>query len=359
MAGGTGGHVFPALAVAQDLQKKGWDVQWLGTQAGLEATIVPKANLPLHIISVKGLKGSGWIRWCCAPFSLLKACFQAARIFLNVKPTLAIGMGGFASGPGGVVAWLFRYPLLIHEQNALAGLTNRCLLPVATRVLAGFPDAFGTQKKVVCTGNPVRSDLLNLDSPSVRLNNREGPIRLLVIGGSRGALALNEVLPSALAQMAEEQRPDIWHQTGANRERSTQSAYEKLGINATVSAFIENMSEAYLWADFVVCRAGALTIAELSAVGIGSLLVPYPYAADDHQTHNARFLERVGAAKIMPQAEMTPSKLADLLSRLFVDRSKLRQMAEAAYTVAKRNALIDMSLYCEEMGNDAYKKIRT
>lgn len=357
MAGGTGGHIFPALALAHYLQAKGWDVQWMGTKAGLEADIVPKHQIPLHFISVQGLRGTGVIRLLKAPFYLLLALMQALKVLLSIKPTLVVGMGGFVSGPGGVAAWLLRRPLVICEQNAIAGFTNECLSRLATKVLEGFPHSFKGTKKAVYTGNPVREVFLKAKVPSVRFSNRTGPIRLLIVGGSRGALALNTLTPEAIQLLPEDKRPEVWHQAGGNRDEQTRKAYEKAGVVARVEPFIDDMVAAYEWADLVLCRSGALTVAELSAVGVGSILVPYPYAVDNHQWHNGRFLEQAGAAVLISQKDLTPKRLSQELSQKFEGRGHLQIMAEAAYEVAKRDALTEIGLRCEECGEYAFKKV--
>jgi UDP-N-acetylglucosamine--N-acetylmuramyl-(pentapeptide) pyrophosphoryl-undecaprenol N-acetylglucosamine transferase len=348
MAGGTGGHVFPALAIAHHLQKEGWDVHWLGTQAGLEATIVPKANIPIHYIEVRGLRKKGLLGWCLAPFRLLVAVLQSLRIIYQLKPDVVLGMGGFISGPGGLGAWLLRCPLIIHEQNAIVGLTNRVLSCVADRVLEAFPGAFSPKTKAICTGNPIREKLLDLAIPSVRFKERQEPCRLLVLGGSQGALALNQICPLALKKIPVEKRPVVWHQAGGKHEALTQAAYTAAGVSAKIEPFIEDMAAAYAWADLVLCRSGALTVTELATVGVGSILVPYPFAVDDHQTANGRFLEKVGAAQLIDQSELKAENLAEVFLELFSDRDRLLKMAEAAYQIAKRNAVNEVSRYCEE-----------
>lgn len=350
MAGGTGGHVFPALAVARRLQEKGCEIHWLGTKDGLEADIVPKAAISIHYISVKGLRRKGKLAWVLAPFQVMIALFQSLRVILQVKPKVVLGMGGFVSGPGGIAAWLMRCPLVIHEQNAIVGMTNRWLAPVANQVLEAFPGAFPPTAKATCIGNPVREELLALEGPSSRFQNRVGPIRLLILGGSRGALALNQLCPLALQTIISDKRPEVWHQTGAGLDIATREAYQSKGVSARVEPFIDNMAEAYAWADLVLCRAGALTIAELTAVGVGSILVPYPYAVDDHQTHNGHFLKEAGAAKLMQQSELTKEILAKFLVELSEDRNKLLVMAEIARNLAYRDALTKVVTVCEKVG---------
>lgn len=346
-AGGTGGHVFPALAVAECLRSRGVPVVWLGTRRGLEARLVPAAGIPIEWLEVTGLRGHGWKRRLMAPFMLLRALWQSLAVLRRIRPRAVLGMGGFVSGPGGVAARLLRIPLVIHEQNALAGMTNRWLARwFATRVLAGFPDTF-PQAEVV--GNPVRPAIAGLADPAERFAGRNRVGRLLVLGGSQGARALNETLPTALALMPAEQRPQVWHQSGAEGEAMTREGYSTVGLKARVEPFIEDMALAYGWADLVVCRAGALTVAELAAAGLGAVLVPYPYAVDDHQTANARFLVDAGAALLLPQPELSPERLADILSELCTDRERLLSMATAARSRARPDAAERLATRCLEV----------
>ena len=337
MAGGTGGHVFPALAVAEQLRASGYPVAWLGTHAGLEARVVPVHGIPMYWIKVKGLRGKGALRLLAAPFMLVWSLLQAAGVLLQVRPAAVLGMGGYATGPGGVAAWLFRRPLIIHEQNSVAGLTNRLLLPLAHPVLEAFP---GSLKNAIHTGNPVRRSIAEIPFCEPDLRSRRP--RLLVVGGSLGATVLNEQVPAALAELGQQQQPEVWHQTGSGHIDEARKAYDAVGVEVRLDAFIEDMSAAYQWADLVLCRAGALTVAELAAVGVASILVPYPYAVDDHQTANARHLVDAGAAVLMPQSQMTPRRLAEQLKllqqaeRLVEMPRKARQkaMPEAAQRVA-------------------------
>jgi len=323
MAGGTGGHVFPALAVAEQLRAQGIPVAWMGTRDGLEARVVPPTGIPLHWVDVKGLRGKGLVRWFSAPFMLLSAAWQAMRVIRSVRPIAVLGMGGFVTGPGGIMAWLLRKPLLIHEQNAVAGLTNRLLAPFAKRVLAGFPNSLRGAEH---TGNPVRASLIGVER---HVYSRERQPRLLVVGGSLGAAAFNEIVPRALASLESAKRPEVWHQTGLKHLESAQASYRDAGVAARIDAFIEDMAAAYVWADLVLCRSGALTIAELAAVGVASILVPYPHAVDDHQTLNARYLTDAGAALLMPQTEMSAAHLAQELA--LVNRpDQLQRMADKA-----------------------------
>jgi UDP-N-acetylglucosamine--N-acetylmuramyl-(pentapeptide) pyrophosphoryl-undecaprenol N-acetylglucosamine transferase len=354
MAGGTGGHVFPALALARLLRASSREVIWLGTQRGLEARVVPAENFPIEWLSVGGLRGKGVTTLLAAPWRLVHALWQALAIVRRHRPAVVVGMGGFVTGPGGLAAWLCRRPLLIHEQNAIAGFTNRCLAPLAREVLTAFPGAFGPRRRTRLIGNPVRVDIAALPAPAQRLAGREGAIRLLVVGGSLGAMSLNQAVPQALALLARSggaaPRFEIRHQAGEKHLDSARAAYAGAGVVAEVTAFIADMAEAFGWADLVICRAGALTIAELAAAGVAALLVPYPHAVDDHQTHNARFLVDAGAARLMADASLTPELLADELRALCADRAGLLAMAEAARRVAKPAAaqqLLDACLAAE------------
>lgn len=350
MAGGTGGHVFPALACAQELIRRGAQVHWLGSQKGMERELVGRAGLSMSLISVEGLRGKGKLALVLAPFKLSQAILQALAVVRRIRPDCVLGMGGFASGPGGFAAWLLRRPLVIHEQNAIAGYTNRILARLATKVLEAFPDSFGPGV-ATCVGNPVRVDIASLDEPERRLSARQGRVRLLVLGGSRGAAAINECLPQALALLPEEIRPEVIHQSGQGQLEKTQGAYVACGIGGDVRPFIDDMKAVYDWADLVVCRAGALTLAELCSVGLGAVLVPYPHAVDDHQTANARYLEANGAAVLMPQAQMTPQRLAEVLAELLGDRKRLVQMAQSARALAQPAATSAVVDYCVEAMN--------
>lgn len=352
MAGGTGGHVFPALAVAERLRMRGIPVVWIGTQKGLEATLVPKAGIPLETITVAGLRGKGFRRAITMPVMLVRALWQAKALLRGLHPGVVLGMGGFASGPGGLAARWLGFPLVIHEQNAIAGLTNRWLAPFAQRVLAAFPNTFPAARKALTVGNPVREQIGLLPPPDERFAGRTGPLRLLILGGSQGALALNQRVPQALALLEEHERPLVWHQAGGQLQQAAEQAYQAAGISARLTPFIEDMAEAYGWADLVLCRAGALTVAELAAAGVASILVPFPFAVDDHQTANAQFLARSGAAFLCPQAELTAENLASRLRELQNDRSQLLSMAEAARQLAKLEAAERVALVCLEQMHD-------
>jgi UDP-N-acetylglucosamine--N-acetylmuramyl-(pentapeptide) pyrophosphoryl-undecaprenol N-acetylglucosamine transferase len=348
MAGGTGGHVFPALAVAAELTRLGVPVAWLGTDQGLEARVVPAAGYSLTPIRVSGLRGKGLLRVFFAPFMLGIALLQALRAFLRLRPLAVLGMGGFAAGPGGLIAWLLRRPLLIHEQNSVPGLTNRLLAPLARVVLEGFPGSMPASRQAVAVGNPVRAGIAALAAPETRFAGRGGPLRLLVIGGSLGAQALNRVLPQAIGRLPVATRPQVHHQTGQSDVAGVQQSYRELGCEARVEAFIEDMAAAYAWADLVVCRSGALTVAELAAAGVGSILVPFPHATDDHQTGNARYLADAGAALLMPQEQLSSDWLADTLARFAGQRDKLLDMARRARELARPDAARRVALLCLE-----------
>ena len=350
MAGGTGGHVFPALAVAAELRARGAEVFWLGTRRGLEAKLVPDAGIAMEWVSVAGLRGKGAPALLLAPFRLLLASLQVLAIILRRRPTVVLGMGGFVTGPGGVVTWLLRKPLVIHEQNSIAGMTNRWLAPLAQRVCAAFPNTF-KRKDVLQTGNPVRREISALPAPAQRFAARDGAINLLVLGGSLGARALNEMVPAAVAMM--NTRPVIWHQTGARHLDEARVMYERAGVNARIVPFVDDMAEAYAWADLVVCRAGALTVAELAAAGVGAVLVPYPHAVDDHQTHNAQYLVSAGAAVVAQQRDLTPQKLSELLAPFCGEGARVRllAMAEAARRRAQTDAAARVAEQCLEVAH--------
>jgi UDP-N-acetylglucosamine--N-acetylmuramyl-(pentapeptide) pyrophosphoryl-undecaprenol N-acetylglucosamine transferase len=354
MAGGTGGHVFPALAVAAELSARGVAVAWLGTRRGLEAHVVPAAGYPLMTMRVSGLRGKGVLRLLLAPFMLMVALWQALVIQLRLRPSAVLGMGGFAAGPGGVIAWLLRRPLLIHEQNSVAGMTNRWLAPLAHTVMEAFPGSMPAKRHPLHTGNPVRTGITQLPAPAERFAARSGALRVLVIGGSLGARVLNETVPAAVQQLASADSLQLHHQTGKHDVASVQAAYAALGVDARVEAFVEDMAAAYAWADLVICRSGALTVAELAVVGVASVLVPYPYATDDHQTGNARFLADAGAAILMPQSTLSADRLAGLLADFSQQRDMLEEMAGRARALALPDAARRVATLClQAAGIDA------
>lgn len=353
MAGGTGGHVFPALAVADILRKSGAHVEWLGTPRGIENSLVPAANIELHHISVEGVRGKGVLGLIKAPFLIVLAVLQAVSVFKKVKPNVVIGFGGFASGPGGLAAKLLSKPLVIHEQNAIAGTTNRLLSKIATRVLAAFDGAFAVAKvDAQVVGNPVREIIANLPTPAERYDERtekKEALHLLVLGGSLGAKAINDLVPQALAKLPAHERPVVRHQAGKNHLEATIANYMQHQVNAKVDAFVDDMAAAYAWADIVICRAGALTVSELAAAGVASLLIPLPTAIDDHQTYNAKILVNAGAGIVMAQQELTAEKLAALLIDQLHERANLKPMATNARSLALPQAAETVATICVEV----------
>jgi UDP-N-acetylglucosamine--N-acetylmuramyl-(pentapeptide) pyrophosphoryl-undecaprenol N-acetylglucosamine transferase len=347
MAGGTGGHIFPALSVADYVRAQGWNVVWLGSRAGMEGRIVPQHGYTAAWIRFTGLRGKGLLRAALLPLNLGIACWQSARAIFLHRPDVVLGMGGYIAFPGGMMASLLHRPLAIHEQNSVAGLANRMLSKVADRILVAFPDALGRGGGATWTGNPVRADIGALPPPEIRYAGRSGPLRLLVIGGSLGAQVLNDVVPAALALIPAEQRPSVTHQSGTAHIEALQASYRRAGVEAELLPFIDDMAARYAQADLVICRAGASTIAELAAAGIAAVLVPYPRAVDDHQTHNARFLADRDAAVLVPQSEMTPPKLASLLSSLTHER--LLEMARAARAAGRPDATRAVAHACMEL----------
>lgn len=348
MAGGTGGHVFPALAVARQMHDMGMSVSWLGTRNGIEARLIPQENfIDLHYLSVMGLRNQGLRRLLQSPFKIGMACIQAAKVILAVKPNLVLGMGGFASGPGGLMAKLMRYPLVIHEQNAVPGLTNRMLSVLAVRILQAFPGTFNvnsTNKKYCVTGNPVRQEITAIDEPALRYEHRSDPqgINVLVLGGSQGAVALNEVVPPSLVEPFKQAQTrglhlNIWHQAGRDKDEKTAAAYQLCSVPARVTPFVVDMDKAYAWADLVIARSGALTVSEIQQAGVAAIFVPYPAATDDHQTKNAQFLAQEGAAIVLNQKNLSVENLTQIIVDL-LDKTKLKTMAIAARKNAPHNA---------------------
>ena len=352
MAGGTGGHVYPALAVARALQAHSRDVVWLGTHRGLESRVVPEAGIDIEWISIKGLRRKGVLAILIAPLQIGWALLQSLAVILRRRPAAVLGMGGFVSGPGGVAAWLTRRPLVIHEQNAAAGMTNRLLARLARVVLQAFPGSFNSSVRAETVGNPVREDIAAVPVPEARYAEREGRLRLLVLGGSQGALALNRTVPAALARLPENLRPLVRHQCGAATIEKAREAYVAAGLDADLVPFIEDMASAYAWADLVVCRAGALTVAELCAVGVPAVFVPYPSAVDDHQTANARPMAEAGAAAIIQEAELSDASLADELKRWLTSRTDLLGRAQRARQLARPQALQRITELCLQLAGD-------
>ncbi len=345
MAGGTGGHVFPALALARRLREESIEVIWLGTRRGIEARLVPAQGIPIEWLSIGGLRGKGMATRLAAPWRLAVALWQALRVMWRRRPSVVVGLGGFVTGPGGVAAWLTRRPLVIHEQNAIAGFTNRSLAHLAREVLEAFPGSFSAGVRTRAIGNPVRREIAALPAPAERLGARKGPVRLLVIGGSQGAVRLNTVVPYALARVTGI-RFDVRHQAGERWYEACRQSYADAGVAAQVTAFIDDMAEAYAWADLAVCRSGALTVSELAAAGLGAVLVPFPAAVDDHQTYNARYLVRAGAAVLMADRELTAERLAAELERLCADRTRLIDMAGKARSLARVDATEQLAAAC-------------
>ena len=350
MAGGTGGHVFPALAVAEVLRDRNVVVTWLGTRRGIEAKLVPEHGFPIDFIDVEGVRGRGVMKLLKAPFVLMKSLWQSIGVIRSQKPEVVLGLGGFASGPGGVAARLLGLPLVIHEQNAVAGTTNTLLAKIANRILEAFPGALPRGEWV---GNPVRKaieDLPALDEDEIADGvSSDLPIQLLVLGGSLGASAINQQVPKALALLPGEVAIEVRHQCGRAHQSDTESAYEAAGVKASIEPFIADMAEAYEWADVVICRAGALTVAELTAAGVGALLIPYPHAIDDHQTKNGEWLVEQKAALLMQQSDLTPEKLAAQITEWSTDRTKLQSMAVNARAMAKSGVAESVADICMEV----------
>lgn len=344
MAGGTGGHVYPAMAVADHLQAEGWRIVWLCTEGGMENKLIEGKGYSKAMIHMQGVRGKGLLGWLMLPVKLIKAFSQSRRAIKQHQPNVVLGMGGFAAFPGGFMAKLMGKPLVIHEQNSVAGLTNKVLEKLADHVLAAFPAAFGNA--AILVGNPVRSDIAQLPAPELRFSGREGVLRILVVGGSLGAHALNEVIPQALAKLPLEHRPQVVHQSGAKHIEVLKANYEKAGVAVDARAFIDDMATMYAWADFVICRSGALTVAEVSAVGLGALMVPFPFAVDDHQTTNAAYLAEAGAAILVQQKELSVEKLADILSGL--NRVQCLKMARQARALGKPEATANVATICRE-----------
>jgi len=344
MAGGTGGHIFPALAVADVLRADGWKVTWLGAPNSMEAELVPKHGYEVAWVRFSGLRGKGLVRKLMLPFNLLVALWQSAVAMFRYRPDVVLGMGGYITFPGGVMSALLRKPLVIHEQNSIAGMSNKALAKLAQKVLSGFPDVL---KHAQWVGNPVRDSIAALPEPQQRYAARSGVLNVLVVGGSLGAQAINECLPRALFCMPRELEPRVIHQTGKKHFAEVQDLYQQAGIEAEVKPFLDDMAQYYGWADVVICRAGALTVAELAAAGVASILIPFPYAVDDHQTGNAKFLSDKGAAILLPQTELEAQHLATLLEQM--TRDKALSMAQAARALAQPAAAQRVAQICKEL----------
>ncbi|MDZ4142664.1 MAG: undecaprenyldiphospho-muramoylpentapeptide beta-N-acetylglucosaminyltransferase [Methylotenera sp.] len=350
MAGGTGGHVYPAMAVADYLKNMGWNIVWLCTEGGMENRLIENSGYEKAMIAMRGVRGKGLLGWMLLPVKLAKAFAQSIAAIRKHQPDVVLGMGGFAAFPGGLMAKLLGKPLVIHEQNSVAGLTNKVLYKFATRVLTAFPAAFAkktNEGKALLVGNPVRADIAALPLPEVRFAGREGALHLLVVGGSLGAQALNEVLPQTLALLPVGQRPQVVHQAGIKHIEALKNNYENAGVDADAKAFIDDMASMYAWADFVICRSGALTVAEVSAVGLGSLMVPFPFAVDDHQTTNAAYLAEQGAAFVVQQKDFNVEKLQKILNGL--NREVCIDMAIKARALGKPEATVNVATICIEV----------
>ncbi len=346
MAGGTGGHVFPGLAVANYLKTAGWRVVWLGTQSGMEARLVPQHGIDMKTIDFSGLRGKGVMTWVTLPLRLLRAFWQSIKVLREVKPNVVLGMGGYPAFPGGMMASLMNQSLLIHEQNSVPGLTNKVLARIADKVLLGFPEAI-KNNNATFSGNPVREEISRLATPEERFQSQGGKLKLLVIGGSLGAQVLNTIVPEALKLLPQDKRPSVIHQAGAKHLETLKQNYGEMIEDVELVDFIDDMAACYADCDIVICRAGALTISELAAVGVASILVPYPYAVDDHQTKNAEFLSNNNAAFLLPQNELTAKKIEHIL--LNNTREDLLEMARAARLLAKPDATQLVAQTCIEM----------
>ncbi len=351
MAGGTGGHVFPAIAVAQELQERGYTIAWLGTRRGLEASVVPEKGFPIHFINAVGVRGKSLVEIIKAPFVIAQGLLQALGVMLKLKPVSVLGMGGFVTVPGGVACWLLRKPLVLHEQNAYAGTANRFLSRFAQRLLQGFSGAFANGERL---GNPVRQEIAVLSEETVGDIAQQQTLNLLVLGGSLGAQAINEALPGALNKLAEDIRPCVLHQTGKTTYEKTLQVYEQQGLaidgeTISVKPFIDDMSVAYQWADLVLCRAGAITTAEIACAGLPAVFVPFPYATDDHQTKNAEYFVEHNAALLLPQSKLDENSLSKQLSDLLNDRSRLSAMAKQARGLAEPQAAQKVADVCEQV----------
>jgi len=344
MAGGTGGHIFPGLAVAHALREQGWRVHWLGAPGSMEERLVPPQGFPLETIDFAGVRGKGLLTLALLPLSLLKAFAQALSVVRRVKPDVVIGLGGYISFPGGMMAVLAGKPLILHEQNSVAGMANKVLASVADKVFAAFPNAL---PKAQWVGNPLRQAFLQQPEPAERFAGRSGPLKVLVVGGSLGAKALNDIVPQAVALLPAESRPQVVHQSGAKQIDALRANYAAAGVQAELTPFIEDTAQAFADADLVICRAGASTVTELAAVGVAAIYVPFPHAVDDHQTTNAHFMVDAGGGWLMPQPALNAQKLAEMLQNM--QRSTLLNVALKAKTMQKIHAAREVVAACEEL----------
>lgn len=352
MAGGTGGHVFPALAVAAAMQSAGYAIAWLGNPEGIEANYAKQNNYQFFPLNISGLRGKGIKAKLLAPWKVLNAVRQASKIIREYQPDLVIGMGGYVSGPGGLASWLLRKPLLIHEQNTIAGVTNRILAKFAKRVMQTFPNTFKAKPHIVVTGNPVREAILNIPEPKLRFAERDPQLlKILVLGGSQGAQAINQVIPATLHVLCGQINFQVWHQTGKRDFAATQGIYKAHNLPGKVEAFIDDMAAAYAWADVVVARAGATTVCELAVAGCASILIPYPYAVDDHQTQNAKYLADQGAAKLHQESTLNNRVLSSELAELMAQPQQLLDMAQKARELAVPDATAKIVAECTQILN--------
>ena len=341
MAGGTGGHIFPGLAVAQYLRICGWNVSWLGNQSGMEYRLVKSCDFPFEAVEFGGLRGKGLKAKIMLPINLVRACFQSWRIMRRLKPNVVLGMGGYITFPGGLVTKFLKRPLVLHEANSVAGSANRALAKIAMRTLTGFPN---TMERAEWVGNPIREEFDHIQKPEARYHDRQGPLSILVVGGSLGAAALNENIPAALALIPKDVRPSVIHQAGDKHLADLQKRYAELGVEADIRPFIDDMPTAFANADLVICRSGAMTVSELAACGVASCLIPFPHAIDDHQTANAKFLSDAGAAVLLPQQSLNPQYLALMIQNF--NRSDLKDMAIRAHALAKTHATQRVAEVC-------------
>ena len=344
MAGGTGGHIFPGLAVAESLREAGWRVHWLGVPGNMESQWVPQRGFAFEPVEFGGVRGKGIVSLALLPMRLLKAFWQSIQVVRRVKPDVVVGLGGYITFPGGMMSVLLGKPLVLHEQNSVAGMANRVLAGVADCIFTAFPNVL---KKAVWVGNPLRQDFLNKPAPAERFAGRSGPLKLWVVGGSLGAQALNEIVPKALALLPEHKRPVVVHQSGAKQIDALRSNYEKAGVQAELTPFIEDTAQAFAQADLIICRSGASTVTEIAAVGAAAIYVPFPFAVDDHQTTNAQFLVAEGGGWLMPQADLTPQALADKLES--ITREELLACAEKAWALKKTQATREVVAACEAL----------
>jgi UDP-N-acetylglucosamine--N-acetylmuramyl-(pentapeptide) pyrophosphoryl-undecaprenol N-acetylglucosamine transferase len=349
MAGGTGGHIFPGLAVAEVMTARGWRVVWMGTRTGMEAELVPSNGYEMAWVRFQGVRGKGLVAFMLLPSRLLIAFWQAAAIMRRMRPNVVLGMGGYIAFPGGMMAAFLGHPLVVHEQNAIAGTTTRLLAKLADRVLTSFASAFSPRDRALVTGNPIRAALSKVPHPEMRFGQRQGSLRITVLGGSLGALALNETLPKVFAALGANDRPEIVHQGGRQHAATLEAAYRSVSVDARVVPFIDDMAEQLAWSDLVICRAGATTLAELAAVGVGAILIPFPYAIDDHQTRNAQALVEGGAAILVPQSDLTVERLADIVRSL--DRARLLTMGCAARALGKPDAAERVADVCVQVAS--------